>query len=196
MFFKHQYFAVDLDTKKVFDENNKELHITGNAYRVLVFLCENKSGTVTSIGENLDWAKDYDENHLRQYRYKIETVLGHKIIEYKNGVYTLIGELEKRDALANNDRNTVLLHPPSVQLRPTNRFMNFLTQAKTIIFPVLIVLGLLLIFVFWPKTPVVKKSTSAICHERGTYYYDLTKNFTSYSSIEKCLQSGGRLPKK
>lgn len=195
MFYKHQYFTLDLDTKKVFDENKKELHITGNAYRVLVFLCENRSGTITSIGGSLDWAKDYDENHLRQYRYKIETMIGHKVVEYKNGVYTIIGELEKVDTLANNERNTVLLHPSSVGLGQTDRIMNIITKIKPFIFPAILVLAVLLAFLFWPKTPAVKKSTTGICHKSGTYYYNLTKNFTSYSSIEKCLQSGGRLPK-
>lgn len=41
----------------------------------------------------------------------------------------------------------------------------------------------------------VKKSSTGICHEKGTTYYERTKNFTSYNSIEECLNSGGRLPK-
>lgn len=44
--------------------------------------------------------------------------------------------------------------------------------------------------------PQVKKSTSSICHERGSTYYDRTEKFTPYDSIEECLSSGGRLPKK
>lgn len=53
-----------------------------------------------------------------------------------------------------------------------------------------------------PATPptqnsgVVKKSKSNICHAPGTTYYNQTKNFTPYSSVDECLQSGGRLPKK
>ncbi len=43
--------------------------------------------------------------------------------------------------------------------------------------------------------PPVKKSVSNICHEEGSTYYDQTKEFTSYSSIEECLKSG-RLPKR
>jgi hypothetical protein len=42
---------------------------------------------------------------------------------------------------------------------------------------------------------VVKKSKSDICHAPGTTYYDQTKNFTSYNTIQECLNSGGRLPK-
>jgi len=44
--------------------------------------------------------------------------------------------------------------------------------------------------------PAVKKSTTGICHEKGTNFYNNTKNFTAYSSITDCLASGARLPKK
>ena len=42
---------------------------------------------------------------------------------------------------------------------------------------------------------IVKKSSSGICHSPGTTYYDRTTNYTSYNSIDQCLESGGRLPK-
>jgi micrococcal nuclease len=41
---------------------------------------------------------------------------------------------------------------------------------------------------------VVKKSTTGICHAPGTSYYEKTKTFTSFDSIQQCLDSGGRLP--
>lgn len=44
--------------------------------------------------------------------------------------------------------------------------------------------------------PAVKKSITGICHEKGTNFYNNTKNFTSYNSIQECLDSGARLPKK
>ena len=43
--------------------------------------------------------------------------------------------------------------------------------------------------------PNVKKSSSNICHEKGTQYYKQTIKYKSYNSIEDCLNSGGRLPK-
>jgi PBP1b-binding outer membrane lipoprotein LpoB len=46
------------------------------------------------------------------------------------------------------------------------------------------------------KSPAVKKSDTGICHQEGTNYYKNTKNFTPYDSIDECLKSGGRLPKK
>ena len=45
--------------------------------------------------------------------------------------------------------------------------------------------------------PKVKKSKSGICHSMDSSpYYSRTKNFTPYSSLESCLESGGRCPKK
>mgnify|MGYP005998283049 CR=1 FL=1 len=43
--------------------------------------------------------------------------------------------------------------------------------------------------------PNVKKSTSNICHEKGSQYYKQTKKYESFSSIENCLKTGGRLPR-
>ena len=45
------------------------------------------------------------------------------------------------------------------------------------------------------NNPNVKKSTSNICHEKGSQYYQQTKKYESFSSIEDCLNSGGRLPR-
>ena len=45
------------------------------------------------------------------------------------------------------------------------------------------------------NNPNVKKSTSNICHKKGSQYYNQTKKYMSFSSIEDCLNSGGRLPR-
>ena len=45
------------------------------------------------------------------------------------------------------------------------------------------------------NNPNVKKSTSNICHETGSQYYKQTKKYESFSSIEDCLNSSGRLPR-
>jgi hypothetical protein len=44
--------------------------------------------------------------------------------------------------------------------------------------------------------PKVKKSSNGVCHEQGTSYYNKTKNFISFDSLDQCITSGGRLPKK
>jgi hypothetical protein len=42
----------------------------------------------------------------------------------------------------------------------------------------------------------VKMSNSGICHAPNTTYYEQTKNFTPYKSLDDCLKAGGRMPKK
>jgi len=62
----------------------------------------------------------------------------------------------------------------------------------------LIALSLLLtIPVFAQADPPVKMSSSGICHEKGkSSYYDQTKKFTAYKTLDECLKAGGRMPKK
>ena len=40
--------------------------------------------------------------------------------------------------------------------------------------------------------PLVKKSQSGICHERGAGNYAQTRQFEPYDTMEACLASGGR----
>lgn len=64
------------------------------------------------------------------------------------------------------------------------------------IFLVPVILLLMLFLAGCSSDPAVKKSNTGICHEEGTNYYKNTKNFTPYNSLDECLNSGGRLPKK
>ena len=48
---------------------------------------------------------------------------------------------------------------------------------------------------FENKNPNEKKSTTEICHKKGSQYYKQTKNFISFDTITACLESGGRLPR-
>ena len=50
--------------------------------------------------------------------------------------------------------------------------------------------------VFSEALALTKKSSSGICHCPGGQYYDRTKRFTAYRSIEECLASGGRHPRR
>ena len=47
------------------------------------------------------------------------------------------------------------------------------------------------------QNPPVKKSNSEICHAQDSSYYNRTKNFTAYETLEECLDSSdkARLPK-
>jgi hypothetical protein len=42
----------------------------------------------------------------------------------------------------------------------------------------------------------VKKSKTGICHAPGSTYYNQTKSFTPFKTLDECLKSGGRMPKK
>ena len=42
----------------------------------------------------------------------------------------------------------------------------------------------------------VKKSKTSICHAAGSTYYDRTLNFTPFATMDECIKSGGRLPKR
>ena len=44
--------------------------------------------------------------------------------------------------------------------------------------------------------PPVKKSNSGICHPMGGTYYDRTTNYEPFNSMEECIASGGRAPKR
>lgn len=115
MVYKHPFFTLDTDSRLVADENGKELRLTGNAFRVLVYLCANKSATLTQIGGYLDHAKDFDENHIRQYRYRINTIIGHDVVTYFNSMYAIEGEIKNIEKSEGNDRNTVLLQSSPIK---------------------------------------------------------------------------------
>jgi hypothetical protein len=42
---------------------------------------------------------------------------------------------------------------------------------------------------------VVKMSNSGLCHPPQSSWYERTKNYTAFDSLEVCLESGGKLPK-
>lgn len=109
MIYQHKYFTINTKTRKVFDENGKELRLTGNPYRLLVFLSQNHSANLTQIGEYLDHAKEFTEDHIRQYRHKIETAISRDIIEYKNGIYSILGPVKEVKSASIPKRNTGLL---------------------------------------------------------------------------------------
>ncbi len=44
--------------------------------------------------------------------------------------------------------------------------------------------------------PEVKKSNNGICHDKTSKGYKSTKNFTEFKTLDDCLKSGGRAPKK
>jgi hypothetical protein len=43
--------------------------------------------------------------------------------------------------------------------------------------------------------PIVKQSSSGICHDKSSGSYNRTKNFIPFDTIAACIDAGGRLPK-
>ena len=44
------------------------------------------------------------------------------------------------------------------------------------------------------SAPNVKKSRFEICHSFESFYYRQTTNYTPYTSMQECIESGGREP--
>jgi len=59
-----------------------------------------------------------------------------------------------------------------------------------------IIILLLLIYSCDINEVPVKKSKTSICHKAGSLYYDQTKHYKIFKTIEDCIKSGGRLPKR
>ena len=59
-----------------------------------------------------------------------------------------------------------------------------------------LLLGLLVSTSVFSQSEPVKLSKSGICHKPGSTYYQQTKNFTPFKTLDECLKSGGRLPKR
>ena len=74
---------------------------------------------------------------------------------------------------------------------------------KTLLFPKVLSLSLLLALGISFGScaanpdiePLVKQSSSGICHDKSSGSYNRTKNFTPFDSIATCIDAGGRLPK-
>jgi hypothetical protein len=49
---------------------------------------------------------------------------------------------------------------------------------------------------FAQSDPPVKMSSTGICHAQGSTFYNQTKKFTAYKTMDECLKAGGRIPKK
>tara|TARA_E500000178_G_scaffold52507_1_gene48386 strand:+ start:347 stop:547 length:201 start_codon:yes stop_codon:yes gene_type:complete len=61
---------------------------------------------------------------------------------------------------------------------------------------IIFVLSIIFIVSCNQPNPPVKKSKTGICHKAGSQYYNQTKNFKNFTTIEDCIKSGGRLPKR
>lgn len=200
MIYKHKFFSIDEKLKKVFDENGKELRLTGNAFRVLVFLCKNKSANLTQIGEELDRAKDYNEDHIRQYRYKINSIVGSEVMKYENKIYFIDGDIELKDKeqpviTKDVDRNTDLLR---------SFFYNHKMNVKITVISISVIALIALLAWFKPGCDIkgnISSSGEKIYHLVDGEFYDKTKIDQSkgekwFCSEDDAIKAGWRKSKK
>ncbi len=187
MYYQYKYFILDSKAKKIFDENQKELRLTGNAYRVLIFLCDKGHSTVTDIGDYLDRAKNYNEDHIRQYRYKINTIIGKNIVKYENKMYFIDGKVEKVEEIKKSDslitdennRNTDLLQRDDIKLKSKNKLVEKIEKIKFSKAPTIIaIVALLLTFIDWRSYgyyTLMKFTVTGVMVYYAYYIYEVAK---------------------
>jgi hypothetical protein len=74
---------------------------------------------------------------------------------------------------------------------------------KTLLIPMVLFLSLLLALdvsfgscaANLTSDPLVKQSSSSICHDNSSGSFDRTKNYIPFDTIAACIDAGGRLPK-
>ncbi len=144
MIYKHQYFKLDTEQKKLFDRHGEVTSISGTSkmFRLLEYLCESypKSVTITDINDHLDpfqGENEIREDYVRNIRNHIRMALNHEIIEYANHVYSIIGSVEKMEKEPENKEL-----PMQGQAGPISKKIN---KRKVLIF---VVLGLVAVGVF------------------------------------------------
>ncbi|MCX6766755.1 MAG: formylglycine-generating enzyme family protein [Candidatus Moranbacteria bacterium] len=160
MIFKHQYFQLDTDARKVFDENGRELYFTGNSYKLLCFLCEKGSANISDINVFFDPAasREYKEDHIRQYRYRIRTALGQDIIEYKNYVYSIEGRVEKIEKIQEEIKKEIAEEKTE---KPAAKPVYRNNRRKVIVIAGALLLAMVIIvFAAQKKTPAITRNNS------------------------------------
>jgi len=45
-----------------------------------------------------------------------------------------------------------------------------------------------------PNTDIVKFSSTGICHDKNSEFFEKTRNYIAMKSLDECINQGGRLP--
>jgi len=101
MFYKHRYFLLDSDAGVVFDENGKRLAFTESLVRALRHLCELGRVETDELGDLIhedETDRFYKHNTIRQYRYRINKLIGHDVVRYKDQHFFIDGEILKEES--------------------------------------------------------------------------------------------------
>lgn len=163
MIYKNKYFILDASARKVNDENGKQLRITGNAYLMLEYLCRTNHGTVTEIGEAIDRFGEYNEDDLRQLKYKINSLVGYDIIIYQNHIYSIVGDViqgqEQTTQAIDLSKNNDVINQPELtdKVIEQKRRINIKLIIYSSLCLVLIILAVIF-FIFYKKGVITKQT--------------------------------------
>lgn len=193
MIFKHKYFTLDTKSRRVYDEHGKLLRITGNAYLMLEFLCKERHGTVTDIGDVLDRigkkrSKDetrvimgYTEDDLRQLKYKINSLIGYDVVKYQNHIYSLEGEITQEEKIGEK----------ITQKETIKNIFNF--SKKQLIFLGIFVFTIIIFLFFKPFTQsslfIPKPKDDMVLIPAGEFIIGSTEK-EALSAFELCQEEG------
>ena len=98
MIYKHEKFKLNSDIRKVYNKHGEEVNISGHTYMLLELLCSKypRGANLEDINLRFDiaGAKDYSEDYIRNLRSKIKSILNEDVVDYKNQIYTIIGQVD------------------------------------------------------------------------------------------------------
>ncbi|GEM_PF-1198120 len=80
MIYRHEFFNLNNDLQIAYSINNTELHIVGEAYVLLLALCEKGSMFMEDVKELLGIDKNYEGRRIREDIEKINHAVGKEII--------------------------------------------------------------------------------------------------------------------
>ncbi len=86
MLYRHRHFRLDTDSESVFDENGKPLAFTKHLFRALRALCEYENIDTDELGDLINGGESdhfYNHNTIRQYRYRINKLIGYDVVRYE-----------------------------------------------------------------------------------------------------------------
>lgn len=101
MIYKHQFFSLNSNSQIVNDVSGNELRIIGDAYTLLLSLCEKKTISMEEAEDILEFEKNYHGRKIKEDVEKINHAIGEGIVSIEqvdgefgeNTILSLKGEL-------------------------------------------------------------------------------------------------------
>ncbi len=110
MLYRHRHFRLDTDSESVFDENGKPLAFTKHLFRALRALCEHVNIDTDELGDLINGGESdhfYNHNTIRQYRYRINKLIGYDVVRYEKQRFFLYGGVDQGEDPESFDADTI-----------------------------------------------------------------------------------------